>query len=228
MSGLLKTAGVAAIAAMLGFSAGPSRAAQVPAIPPDSSETVDGWIITTSAGIGLTDISVTGNTISLAKNAAFSGNVSLGISFNGANATGPVTIVLTGETVTNNTGTTWSGFDDQVVPEGVGSAPSITSAFTGGNLNSSYVLTLSGSSTLPGTILAYNGTQGAGVTTNWGSFAGDTSTLTISATGPSIFAFDEAPVTGSVAVPLPSAAWQSLGGLGALALFALRKKLLTA
>jgi len=225
MNRLLKTASVAAIAALLGFSATSSRAAQViVGIPPDGTTTLaDGWAITTPAGISLTIIE-NGNTLTVEKHAGFTTSDSLGVTFDGTHVTGTSTITLTGENLTNESGTTWSGFDDVVTAEIPADPATVTSIFNGGAIGTTYVLSLAGSS---GGVISYSGSQASGTTTNWGSYVtGDTSTLGISAAAGGIFTLDEIPIVGSgPAVPLPSAVWQGLVGLGGLALIAFGKKL---
>jgi hypothetical protein len=224
MKGMLKSASIAAFAAILGFSATTTRAAQVVVVAPD--QTVDlsnGWDITTAAGISLT-VTVSGNTITVEKHAAFLNSNSLGITFDGTASASAATVVLTGENLTNESGDTWSGFYDVVNNEIVGGTATVTSAFVGGNVGGTYVLTLSSNS---GGIVAYTGSQASGTTSNWGSYVTlDTSTFSIAASAHDVFTLDEIPIAGgSDAVALPSAAWQGLIGLGGLAIFAFSKKL---
>jgi hypothetical protein len=226
MKGLLKTAGVAAVAATLGFAVTASRAAQViVVIPPDGTTTLaDGWAITTPAGISLT-VTENGNNLTIEKHAGFTNSNSLGITFDGVHVTGSSTITLTGENLTNESGMSWSGFDDVLNDEVPADPATLTSIFNGGAIGTTYVLSLAGSS---GGVVSYTGSQASGATTNWGSYVtGDTSTLGITAAAGGIFTLDEIPIVGGggVSVPLPSAVWQALVGLGGLALVAFGKKL---
>lgn len=223
MKAILKTAAIAAIAAIFGFSTSTTRAAVVTIGSPVTTETgtVDGWDITTPAGVVLL-IESTGNTITLEKEATFTSGASLGITFDGiANSAPASTFIVTGESIVNESSFNWTGFTDAVVAE-VGTA-SVDSVLDGGAISAHYVLTLASDT---GGIASYTGSQPTHTTTDWGSYAGDTSTLTIDASADGVFVLDEIPtVSGTTVVPLPTAAWQGLVGLGGLALLAFGKKL---
>jgi hypothetical protein len=224
MKGILKTAGIAAIAAIFGVSTSATRAALVTTIgSPATTETgtVDGWDITTPAGVVLL-IESTGNTITIEKEATFPNGASLGITFDGmANSTAASTFIVTGESIVNESGLNWTGFTDAVAAES-GTA-TVSSVLDGGAIAAHYVLTLASNS---GGVVSYTGSQLNHQTTDWGSYAGDTSTLTINASAGGVFVLDEIPtVSTSTVVPLPNAAWQGLVGLGGLALVAFGKKL---
>jgi len=143
-------------------------------------------------------------------------------------------IDFTDEQIQNNTGSAFNGFQFILMNAGSANAlfPSVSDAFgppagTGYNF-STVVLNAAGD------ILSYTGTQNAGTTSTWGTGTPGTpgvgnpdDNLFIDAPAGAAFSLKELSSSGSSssAVPMPTAAWQSLAGLAGLALFGIGRKL---
>jgi len=223
MSRIVKMAMVAVFAVILGFSARTSQAAPLP-----SGTTVSGWTITYNVpGISLAiDPPAGGIQIILEKTAAFTVNTGLLITFTQSGTTGVAPqIQFINESITNVSGTGWSGFEFQLLtslgtpatfsgPAGVFVPP------VGPGVNYT-------SSSFSPTDITYGGTQANGSTSFWGTSGGSPGGSLIINTNPSasatpeVFTFKEIPIV----VPLPAAAWQGLSGLLGLGLIGYAKKL---
>jgi hypothetical protein len=217
---------------MLGATSAP--AAQIQNTSPVA---IDGWDISWSTGVGLAinQDSADGNQVDLEKTATFTApNQGYQINFApiaGYTGTVATEFVIPDETIVNNTGSSFNGFSFVLLntTSTLATFDSVGRTFippTGPGYDYSTV------SLNPGnTVLAYTGTQGNGVTSFWGngdpSASGDN--LLIDAPAGSDFSFKELSSSGpggpGNVVPLPAAAWQSLAGLGGLALIGLGRKL---
>jgi hypothetical protein len=197
------------VCAFLSAGASKSLAAQVTVIDPDQSATVGGWTITAAGDTALV-VFTSNTTLYVEKFAAFTGMAPASISFvPGAGADS--SIEVTSELITNETGTNWTGFTFSL--SGGATFDSLGNSFNppiGNGSTNSYTSVAFGS-----TSIAYTGTQNNTLTSSWGN--GDGSFLLIDSTGGS-FNFIETPQDAPVVVPLPSAAWQTLAGLGGLGL----------
>ena len=144
-------------------------------------------------------------------------------------------IVFDSESITNHTGSSFNGFSFILLNTNstLATFASVGKTFappTGSGYNYTSV-----SLTSENTDLSYTGTQGNGITSFWGN--GDPSSagnnLLIGAPLGSDFALKELSSAGSgsspggpgASVPMPAAAWQSLFGLGGLALFGLGRRI---
>jgi len=235
MTRSLKLAAIAIVSAVLGF-AGATHAATIL----QDGSTVDGWAITEPAGISLVvDGTATYNgksVLLLEKFATFSNLEGLPITFVQADNTATAYIDIVNESITNLTGTTWSGFqfllpntdsmgptptfvdDPSAVIQGF-PAPSPFVPPTGGGVNYTGV-------TITPTVDTYTGSQPNLTTATWGF--GTDGDLLINAQpvigGNQVFNFKEQPLNAPV-IPLPAAAWSSLTGLLGLALVGYGKNL---
>jgi hypothetical protein len=202
---------------------------------PAAQVSIDGWNVSWSTGVSLTVTQDSGNSgqVDVAKTATFTApNQGYQITFApipGFTGTAATQFVIPTESIVNNTGSAFNGFSFVLLntTSDLATFDSVGSTFippTGTGYNYSSV------SLSPGnTVLAYTGTQGDGVTSTWGD--GDASStgdnLLIDAPAGSDFSLKELSSSGGSgqAVPLPAADWQSLAGLGGLALIGLGRRL---
>ena len=195
--------------------------------------TIDGWLITPATGISLTNTTTSASDLTLTKSGTFTTMAEgLVISFTQVSANAAQTITFSSESIANSSGSTWGGFQFQLLDDNGGATftSSTSSPFQPGT---GYASGLYSS-----TVLVYAGSQADGTTSAWG----DPSVLTLDADPTGVgtnFVFKEIPLTASeavlpggtpipivtpsgpgVVVPLPAAVWQ--GGFGLLALGLLR------
>jgi hypothetical protein len=158
---------VGAAIASLGALRMSSAAASVTLIEDDQSAVVDGWNITAPTGVSLT-VTSSDNEIFVEKAANFTvPNQGFQIAFQPvAGATGATSVDFTDETVQNNTGQAFSGFDFILMNTGSPNATfdGVANVFAA---PSGYSGTISLNSTKD--ILSYTGTQASGTTSIWGS-----------------------------------------------------------
>jgi hypothetical protein len=195
--------------------------------------TVDGWLITPAAGISLTANTSSSTDLALTKAGNFSTMAEgLVISFTQVSANAAPTITFTSESLTNSSGSTWGGFQFQLLDDN-GNAAFTSSASSPFQPGTGYTSGLFSPS-----VIVYGGSQANATTSTWGT----TSSLVLSADPAGLgtnFILKEIPLTSSevvlpggvpipiigpsgsgTAVPLPSAVWQ--GGLGLLAIGLIR------
>jgi hypothetical protein len=239
-SGCKKMALMAACAALAGLGALRTSSASTITIDGGTSQVVDGWNITPQAGVTLFVTAGSDSVpIAIEKSAQFTApNQGFLISFQPVAGQTPASVIdFDSETIQNSTGTTWSQFQFLL---GAGATfPTVTSTFAPpSGFFSQEELNAAGD-----TLTYFDGSQATGTTSSWGSGIVDydnTGTalpghnspdnLIIDASGVG-FDLKEIPSTsgggggGGNVVPLPNAAWQSLVGLSALALFGLGRKL---
>jgi hypothetical protein len=230
--GKIKLAAVSAGVCAIASTIAPARAATVV-----SGSAYDGWIVTVSQGITLTEDTTNSQNLELTKNAAFSSMEGLLITFTEESTSAAPTITFQNETLTNNTGTTWGGFEFLLMNP-LDSATFTTSA------NSPF-LPASGYTLLPAagssTNVDYAGSQANLATSIWG-LSPTLSDLSIAADPTGIgttFVLKEIPLTSQfvtglpgstgspippVAIPIPSALWQGLVGLASVALVGLARR----
>jgi hypothetical protein len=228
----LKKAGFLAGAVLAGVGA-VGVAGAAPTTLNTSPVTMDGWQISWPTGIGLaiTQDATISTQVNLEKSAQFTSNKSLDITFapqSGATGTIASTFVLPDETITNSTGSSFSGFTFLLKNTGSANATFAGTGFkppTGSGFNFTSVSLTNGK-----TELQYTGTQGNGVTSFWGDgnpgSGGDN--LVIDAPAGSAFTLQELPGTGVIPppiIPMPSTLWQSLAGLTGLGVLGLLRKM---
>ncbi len=230
MSKIYRKAAISAGAVLAGV--GVLGAASAPA----ASISVDGWDISWSTGVTVSAAqdSVNASQVDVTKMATFTApNQGYQITFvpiSGYTGTAATQFVIPTEMITNNTGASFNGFSFVLLntTSDLATFDSVARTFippAGSGYNFTSV------SLDPGnTILTYTGTQDNGVTSTWGN--GDASStgdnLLIDAPAGSDFSLKELSSSGSgpgPVVPLPAAAWQSLVGLGGLALIGLRRRI---
>jgi len=221
----MKTAAVAAVGAILGL--GTMAHASPTPVTIQSGQTYDGWTITYPQGVGVTlleDPSTNTVELDVEKFAAFLNNGSYLISFVQASDAAASKIAVLNESITNLTGTHWSGFSFSVNSPLSKMTPEATfgSLFT--NAIGGGAPEVSGGDT----IATYAGSQASGATSLWNMTGGSPLVIdanpvsNLSAGVPQVFTFKELPIT---AVPLPAAAWTSLSGLIGLGLVAYGKNM---
>jgi hypothetical protein len=213
---------MALIAGLVALSAGGASLAAPVTIDGGTSATVDGWQIAPDEGITLqVDVGSNGN-IAITKTADFTSIDALGIQFTEVNTPGDVGFEITTETIKNSTGDNWAGFTFSL------SSPArfegLTGVFippigTGVNYTTVQL-------NAQRTTAFYSGTQQKGSTSSWGDPAND-DLLAFSAPiaappAHTTFTLTEVPLRGisDGAVPLPTAAWQTLATLALLGLIA--------
>jgi hypothetical protein len=224
---------VGAAIASLGALRMSSAASSVTLIEDDQSAVVDGWNITAPTGVSLT-VTSSDNEIFVEKAANFTvPNQGFQIAFQPvAGATGASSIDFTDETVQNNTGQAFSGFDFILMNIGSPNATfdGVANVFAApSGTGYSYSGTINLNSTKD--ILSYTGNQNAGTTSDWGSATpGDN--LLIDTPAGSDFSLKELSMSGGgggggggSAVPMPAAAWQSLASLAALGLIGIGRSI---
>jgi hypothetical protein len=223
MKRITKLATLAGFSAVLGLMSSASKAATVV-----SDIGGSGWTATFS-GLSLTADPTQGSgQLDVEKGATFlpsNAGEGLLITFTQTSASAKGLIDFTNESITNATGTTWSGFDFILLNSNASASfvSSSDSPFAppAGMFTTVSVGTVDGNPTV-----AYGGgSQGNFATSLWGIGADgdliiDANPLGIGTT----FTFKEVPVTGPL-VPLPAAAWQGLAGLLGLGLIAKAKGL---
>jgi hypothetical protein len=226
MRNIHKKALIAASAAIA--SLGALRMSSAVIIEDNESAVVDGWNITVPTGVSL-NVTTSDGEIYIEKAANFTvPNQGFQIAFQPvAGETGASLIDISDETVQNNTGQAFSGFDFILLNTGTANAtfPSVSNVFappTGTGYNYTSV-----SLNSTGDDLHYAGTQAAGTTSLWGS-ANPGDNLLIDAPSGAVFSLKElsesSGPTPPSGVPVPAAAWQSLAGLSALALFGVGRR----
>lgn len=222
MKRMIKLAAVAGFSTVLGMLS-TTRAATVV-----SDIGGSGWTATFSDLSLVADPTQPAGQLDVEKAAVFTPSNSgegLLITFTQTSATAASTIDFTNESITNATGTSWSGFDFILLNSNASASFETTSdspfAPPAGTFTTVDVTIVDGNPTV-----AYGGgTQANLATTLWG--IGPDGDLIIDANPLGIgttFSFKEVPVTGPL-VPLPAAAWQGLAGLLGLGLVAYGKSL---
>jgi len=200
-------------------------------IEDDESAVVDGWNITAPDGVSLT-VTSKGSEIFIEKAANFTEpNEGFQVAFQPvADATKVATSVdFTDETIQNNTGTSFSGFEFILMNIGSTDATfdGVSNVFAP-PAGTGYKYT-SVSLNAKQDILAYTGKQSSGSTSYWGS-AADGDNLLIDTPSGADFSLKELSESGGGGgggggspVPMPAAIWQSFAGLGMLGLFGLKR-----
>jgi|HubBroStandDraft_1064217.scaffolds.fasta_scaffold169930_1 hypothetical protein len=223
MKRITKLAAVAGFSAVLGLMSSASKAATVV-----SDIGGSGWTATFS-GLSLTsDPTQSAGQLDVEKAATFSAaNAGEGllITFTQTSASAKGLIDFTNESITNVTGSTWSGFDFILLNSNADASfvSSANSPFAppAGMFTTVSVTTIDGN---PAVVYG-GGSQANFATSLWG--IGSDGDLIIDANPLGIgttFTFKEVPVTGPL-VPLPAAAYQGLAGLLGLGLIASAKSL---
>lgn len=233
MRQLMKRAAVAVCSAMVVCVTAPAHAVTVFTTP----STFDGWLITPSAGISLTADTTSSSNLALTKAATFSTMAEgLIITFTQVSTSAAPTITFNSEALTNNSGSSWGGFEFLIMNP-LSSATFVDSSTSPFQPGTGYT-----SGSFGSTNVVYAGTQADKATSDWGlvNASGDQGTLMIAADPTGIgttFDLKEIPLTASevpvqsaggipipigsvVAVPVPEAAWQ--GGLALLAMGLIR------
>jgi hypothetical protein len=201
--------------------------------------TVDGWLITPASGISLSANTSSSTDLSLTKTATFSTmNEGLVISFTQVSASAASTITFSSESLTNSSGSTWGGFQFQLLDDN-GGATFVSNASSPFQPATGYT-----SGLFTPIEIVYAGSQANAAVSSWGM----TSALVLDADPTGVgtnFVLKEVPLTssetglpggvpipiispggtGGVVVPIPAAVWQGGAGLAALALLSLRRKL---
>jgi hypothetical protein len=196
----------------------------------NQSAQIDGWNISAPAGVSLA-VTSSGNEIFVEKSANFTApNQGFQVAFqpvSGASSAA-TSIDFTDETIQNNSGSAFGQFQFLLLNTGSANAtfasqfapPSGSGySYSTGTLNSS------------ADILTYTGNQNSGTTSLWGSSAAGDNLLIDTPAGAD-FSLKELPSSGGgnngggggSVVPLPSAAWQSVAGLGVLAAASVARK----
>jgi len=191
----------------------------------NGSAVVDGWNITAPKGVSLT-VTTSDGEIFIEKAANFTvPGQGFQVAFQPvAGSSQATSIDFTDETIQNNTGKAFSGFDFILMNIGSANAtfPSVSNVFAPPSGTGYSFTTVSLNSSKD--ILSYTGNQDSGTTSSWGSAAaGDN--LLIDAPSGSAFSLKELSIPGGGAVPLPAAAWQSLATLAALGAIGLGRRL---
>jgi hypothetical protein len=233
MSRRFKYAAIAVFVAMLGFSVAKSQAATQLV----DGQNVGGWNITVPNGITLVidDNGSTSGVIKLEKFAIFPSAEGLPITFMQNSLSAVPTIDFVNETVTNASGSSWTGFQYLLTNQSasLGSAQATFQPPPGGIFvppsAPSTGVVYTGDTYSPESV-TYTGTQPNGTTALWG-FGTDGDLIinanpstTDSSFFPQTFDFKEVPLTGPL-VPLPAAAWQGLAGLLCLGMIGFGKNL---
>jgi len=211
----------AAFAAVLGMS-GISMAVPVNQVL-TSGDIVGNWRVSFPVGIGLIydgGTSTSANLV-LQKSAAFSSLEGLDITFTEVSTSAAPTITLTEESVTNISGSSFSGFQFLLATD-TGGTPAAFGpgmAFNGSTPPFTTQTDASNDITLGGGTLANTDT------TKWGGTGAGQLTIDTnisSANYPRVLELKEIPVGGGgvPAVPVPAAVWTGLSGLLGLGLFA--------
>jgi hypothetical protein len=219
-------AAVAVIAAVLSFS-GSARAATIL----QNGATVDGWMVSFPAGAGISLVAdnSTGIVLDLEKQAIFSSQEGLVITFtqNGAAGTAAPQIAIVDESVTNATNQSWSGFQF-LLTSPLAEGQTFASEFANTAITPFTTTTVDPTST---SVTLGGGTLAAGATGSWG-FGANGGDLVMNANPsssgmPSTFYLKEIPIVGggTPVIPLPAAAWSSLVGLMGLSIIGGLKKL---
>jgi hypothetical protein len=216
---------LAAVAGVFAICAAAAPFSWATTIDGGSSAIVDGWNIAPDVGITL-QATVDGNeNLAIVKNAVFTSNAPLEIQFTEVDPPGDILIYLPTETVTNSTGTNWTGFTFTVNGSNatISGIPFTPPAGTGYNYSSVQI-------DAPHTTATYSGSQDAGSTSDWGGLsAGDQFTIGAPIPIPpnvSSFTLTETPVAQSsiISIPLPAAAWQICAGLSVLGIVAVGRR----
>src|SRR5580658_1954041 len=156
--------------------------------------TVDGWLITPASGISLSANTSSSTDLSLTKTATFSTmNEGLVISFTQVSASAASTITFTSESLTNSSGSTWGGFQFQLLDDN-GNA-----AFTSGTSSPFQPGTGYTTGMFSPTVIVYGGSQANATTSTWGT----TSSLVLNADPAGLgtnFILKEVPLTASEVV----------------------------
>jgi hypothetical protein len=223
MKRITKLATLAGFSAVLGLMSSASKAATVV-----SDIGGSGWTATFS-GLSLTaDPTQPSGQLDVEKGATFlpsNAGEGLLITFTQTSASATGVIDFTNESITNATGSTWSGFDFILLNSNA-SASFVSSANSPFAPPAGMFTTVSVTSVDGNPTVVYGGGSQANFATSlWGIGADgdliiDANPLGIGTT----FTFKEVPVTGPL-VPLPAAAWQGLAGLLGLGLIAKAKSL---
>jgi len=219
-----KLAMAAAIAAVAGV-AGVSHATTVTSEVLTSGDVVGNWRIAFPVGISLIydgGLSSAPNLV-IEKNAAFDSTEGLDITFTQVSSSAAPTITITDESVTNVSGSSWSGFQFLLATD-TGGTPS---AFGPGEAFNGSTPPFSTQTDSSNDIALSGGSLGNTDTAKWG-FGADGGQLTIDAnpgstSSPKVFELKEIPVV--TAVPVPAAAWTGLSGLVGLGLIAGAKRI---
>jgi hypothetical protein len=204
-----------------------SAASTAVLIEGNQSAVVDGWNISVPTGVALT-VTTSDNEIFVEKAANFTQpNQGFQVAFQPVKGvTGATSIDFTDESIQNNSGKAFNGFQFILINTGTSNAtfPSVSNVFSPPS-GTGYAFTsvnLNGSKDT----LSYLGHQDSGSTSLWGSAApGDN--LLINAPIGADFSFKELPSSGGTTVPLPASAWQSLftlGGLGLVGMIRWKKR----
>jgi hypothetical protein len=211
-----KWVAVAAIAAVASYGS-TSRAASVV----KSGDEVDGWTVTFGPGISLVNDGY--GQLTLEKFAILSpSDYKKGVllNFTQASSAPSSTISIATETVTNESGVTWTGFQNIL------SSPLSTGSATfASDFDSTDISPFTKAVTTPDTITYSGGTLANGKTGIWGDASANDIVIDANPTSSGIgqgFTLKEIPIV--TAIPLPSAVWSGLSGLALLAVVGVAKK----
>lgn len=231
MRKLAKCVAIAGFSAMAGLISVPSQGATVLS----SGSTFDGWLITPVSGVALTADDSSSTNLAMTKAANFSNMEGLVISFTQVAPSAASTITFLNETLTNNTGTTWGGFQFLLMN------PNASAAFVNSGASPFTPATGYTSGTFASDSVVYAGAQANTATSQWG-FDSNGDLVITSNPGALGTTFDlkEIPLTADqlpgagaggipigipgVAVPLPTAGAQGLVGLITLSLISCARK----
>ena len=218
----IRKSGQVAAAGLIALCAASASFAAAVQINGGTSATVDGWQITPDVGVTVEADGSSGS-LDITKTAIFSNNSPLDIQFVQTGVVDDNPITLTSETATNSTGTDWTAFTYSVNSQATfGSVSNVFVPPFGPGVNYTTVQLNPQS-----TVVTYTGSQVAGATADWGT-SGDTLLLIdpIAPPGSDVgFTLEETPTPASgTLVPLPSALWQSILGLGVVGAIVVAKK----
>ncbi|HTW95537.1 MAG TPA: hypothetical protein VMD30_12120 [Tepidisphaeraceae bacterium] len=220
MSRLTKSAAALAVAAALGMAAHANAAATVLT----SGDVVDGWRISFPTGISL--VSDGGMQLTLEKFAAFDSLEGLDITFTQVSYSASPDITIADESITNESGKSWGGFQFLLTDtlQGMGGKSSFAQSF---NLNDPSENFFTTTNLTPQDVTLGGGIQPNTYTSELG-YDADGGQLVIDASPApmcemKVLNFKEIPIVA--AVPAPAAAWTGLSGLLGLGILGSVKKL---